>query len=299
EHATNKDLSWFSNPKYHSQFTASKAGAILVNDNINALPQHHHQTILILHPNPYHALALISHFFYPRPKPSAGIDKTAKIGKNVKIPPNSYIGANVVIEDHVRIGEHVEIRPCTYIAHHVEIGANCVIGANCSIEYAIIGHHNQIHAGVRIGTRGFGFDIGPNGIIDIAQTGRVLIGNHCEIGANTTIDRGMSLDTVLKDNVRIDNLVHIGHNVIIGDHCVIAGCSGIAGSTTLHERVMIGGHAGLAGHLTIAPDTKIAAKSGVIRSIKTPGRSYAGTPAIPSRQWFKVHAWLSKKINSN
>ncbi len=294
--AKQNEFSWFTNNKYIDEYKKSKAGAILINTTqLNECSANKHCNVLLVHDAPYNALAHISHLYYPQETKIGNISDSAIIDKDCQIDQTAHISHNVVIGKRVIIGAGVVIGANSVIADGVHIKEGTIIGYNCSIEYAYIGKNCQIHSGARIGTRGFGFGIETNTTIDVVQTGRVIIGNFCEIGSNSTIDRGMGPDTVLGNHVRIDNLVQIAHNVTIGDLCAIASMVGIAGSTKISERVLIGGQAGITGHLTIAADTKIAAKSLVIRSIKETSATYIGMPAIAHRKWWRSYHWLQKQ----
>ena len=178
----------------------------------------------------------------------------------------------------------------------MSIGAHTHIGSNASLSHCQIGARCAIHPGVRIGQRGFGFDMSPDGHLDVPQLGRVIIGDNVEIGANSTIDRGSGPDTVIGDGCKIDNLVQIGHNVQMGKGCVIVAQSGIAGSAHLEDFVVLAGQAGIAGHVRIAAGTQIAARSGAMRDTQ-PGSRLAGNPAIPAREYFRQLAALAKLAN--
>ena len=192
------------------------------------------------------------------------IDPGAVIGRDVDIGERCHIGPNVVIGDGVLIGD------------------DCRIGANCAISHALIGHRVEIETCVTIGSQGFGFVPGPAGLKAMLQLGRVVIEEGVKIGANCAIDRGATEDTVIGAGSVLDNLVHIGHNVRLGRHCVICGQVGIAGSTVVGDGVMMGGQTGVADHLTIGTRAQIAAKSGVMRNVE-PGPSWAAFPQWRSR----------------
>ena len=200
----------------------------------------------------------------------AYLGENVRIGENVKIYPNSYIGDNVIIEDNTTIYPNVTV-------HH-----NCRIGKNCIL-----------HSGVVIGSDGFGFTPTPDGQLKkVPQTGIVVLQDEVEIGANTTIDRATLGETVIKKGVKIDNLVQIAHNVEIGEHTVIAGQSGISGSSKLGKGCMLGGQVGIAGHLEIADGTKFGAKAGVSKSFKKPNMVLRGRPAQELKKQLKSEALL-------
>lgn len=224
---------------------------------------------------------------------TACVDITAKLGKNVQI------GENVVISPWVNIGDNVIISHNSIILKAVKIGSGSIISENCVIKYAIVGEKCLIHPGVKIGQDGFGFahDKKTNKLEKITHLGIVKIGNNVEIGANATIDRGSFSDTVISDNVKLDNLVQVGHNVSIGNSTVIAGLTGIAGSTAIGYGCLIGGQVGIAGHIEIGNLVHIAGGSGVTSTIKDKS-IIAGYPAIEINDWRKSSVIL-KKITQN
>jgi UDP-3-O-[3-hydroxymyristoyl] glucosamine N-acyltransferase len=286
------DLSFLDNPKYVDAFRSSNAGACVVAAKLaaDAPPG----MALLLSDRPYRAYAYIARAFYPgtgadaaSQHPSAIIDATATIGTNCTIGAGAIIAANVVLSDGVRIGAGAVVETA------VTVGAESEIGACTSLSHCDIGARCMLHPGVRIGQRGFGFDMSPEGHLDVPQLGRVIIGNDVEIGANSCIDRGAGPDTIIGDGCKIDNLVQIGHNVQMGKGCVIVAQAGIAGSAQLEDFVVLAGQAGIAGHVRIAAGTQIAARSGAMRDTN-PGDKLAGNPAIPARDYFRQMASLAK-----
>jgi UDP-3-O-[3-hydroxymyristoyl] glucosamine N-acyltransferase len=175
----------------------------------------------------------------------------------------------------------------------VRIGRDCSIGPGASIIHAIVGDSVIFHPGCRIGQDGFRYLANANGHTKVPQLGRVIIGDNVEIGAGTTIDRGGSGDTVIGEGTKIDNLVHIAHNVAIGRHCIIAGQCGLAGSVTLGDRVMLGGQVGISDHLVIGDGAMIGAKSGVVSNVPA-GEKWFGYPALPGRGFLRAMAVLRK-----
>lgn len=289
--AQKEHLTFYHNTKYVDQLQATKAGACFIHpDNIAQAPA---GLILLITAKPYRSYAKTASLFHPDlPKtgaisPLAVISPLAKIGKNVTISPFC------LIHDHVEIGDDSFIDAHTVIHEGTIIGPRCRIFSHVSISHAIIGCDVYIKSGARIGQKGFGFEMDELGHISVPQLGRVLIGDHVEIGANTTIDRGAGPDTIIGRGTRIDNLVQIAHNVVVGDYCVLVAQTGIAGSTKLGKFVIVAGQAGIAGHLEVGDKARIAARSGVMKNIGS-GQTVAGYPAIPVRDWHRQTIALSK-----
>lgn len=287
-------LSFFDNIKYKNDFKNTKAGACFVSPQMAEFAPEN--TICLVSKTPYKAYALITQKLYPEPTaktskiaPNAMIESSATIGMNVQIGSNAYIG------EHVEIGNHVLIEPNAVIMDGVKIGNYCRIGCNTTISHAIIGDHVRFYPGVCIGQDGFGFAIDPAGHVKVPQLGRVIIEDHVEIGANTTIDRGSGPDTVIGQGTWIDNLVQIGHNVTIGKGCVIVAQVGISGSTRLENYVVIGGQAGIAGHVTIGTGARLGAQAGIISDIPA-GKEYMGSPAFPKFQYLRQISALNNLI---
>jgi len=284
-------VSFLENRKYLLTFVRSRAGAAFVDEQVagRAPPG----MALLVSNEPYKAYALAAKAFYPTPPviprraPSAVIDPTAAV------PEDCDVGPNVVIEQGALLGRRCFVGANTVIAAGVEVGDDCQIGPNVTLSHCVIGSRVVLHPGVRIGQEGFGFAPGAARPIKVPQLGRVLIGDDVDIGANTTIDRGSGPDTVIGPGSMIDNLVQIGHNVILGRCCVLAGQVGISGSTRLDDFVMVGGQGGLAGHLHIGSGVRIAAKSGIMRDIPA-GETVCGSPAVPLTEFMRQTAVLQR-----
>ena len=292
ESATQNDISFLNSAQYSDKFSNSKAGFCFIDEkNITKIPS----TMLgLISKNPYFSYAQIVSEFYQQKKPDF-ISKTlihasAKIGKNVEIAPNVFIGENV------EIGDNSTIFPNTSILDGVVIGANCIINSNVVITCAIIGNNCQIFNGAKIGQDGFGFVHNSGKNYKIIQIGIVEIGNNVEIGANTCIDRGALENTIIQDEVKIDNLCQVAHNVEIGYGTVIAGSTAIAGSCKIGKYVQIGGNCSVGGHIQIGNGVKIAGMSGVMRDIE-PMAVMAGIPVVPIKKWHRINTLLNKMVS--
>ncbi|MDX1736863.1 MAG: UDP-3-O-(3-hydroxymyristoyl)glucosamine N-acyltransferase [Alphaproteobacteria bacterium] len=288
-------ISFLDNSKYRTQLSQTKAGAVFITkENADFVPDN---AVALICANPHLSFALASSMFYPNPQPNGEVHSTAQIHANAMVGDGCEISPGVVISANAEIGENCIIGPNVYIGPKVVIGANSRIGASATIEYCTLGQRCNIHPGVRIGMRGFGFAIDPEGFVDVPQTGAVVIGNAVEIGANCTIDRGMGQDTQIGDGCKIDNLIHIAHNVKLGRGCVLAAMSGVAGSTELGDFVICGAQVGISGHLRIGDGCQIAARAGVTKNLKA-GSIVGGFPAEPLGMWRKRHAFLSRLMKN-
>jgi UDP-3-O-[3-hydroxymyristoyl] glucosamine N-acyltransferase len=291
EQAGQEDLSVFSDAGHAIAFGGCRAGAIVTSRKLSGLP--HNGCAILLSDDPRLAFARISTMFYPREAarggchPASHVAPDAILGAGIEVGPGAVIEAGAVIGAACRIGAN------TVIGAGVEIGESCTIGPNCSISHAVIGHHVVIASNSSIGGEGFGFAPSRTGMTKIGQLGRVVIGNHVDIGNNVCIDRGSLGDTVIGDGTALDNMVHVAHNVRVGKHCVFAAQTGIAGSTTVGDFVMVGGQVAIKDHVAIGNRVRLAGKSGVIGDVPD-GQTMGGFPAMPVRQWHRQTATLAR-----
>ena len=288
--AVEGDICYMLSRKNKNELETCKASAIICDEALLALIPDHIPALVSK--NAHAAFALAGQILHPsavRPEtivqsegisPLAVIHETAVLEAGVTVEPYAVIGANVAIGSGTRIG------PGALIGNGVKIGRDCTIAGGASVLFALIGNNVIIHNGARIGQDGFGYAPGPTGMIKIVQIGRVIIQDHVEIGAETTIDRGTMDDTVIGEGTKIDNQVQIGHNVRIGRHCALVSKVGIAGSAKIGNGVQIGGAAGINGHITIGDGAQIAAFSGVMADLP-PGEKVAGQPARPIKEFFR------------
>jgi UDP-3-O-[3-hydroxymyristoyl] glucosamine N-acyltransferase len=288
-------LTFIDNRKYLEQLAATKAGACIVAPAYaDRLPA---GIVALVMAQPYRGFALALHAFYPTSmKP-----KTAEFDArgNPPVHPTARIEDGVVIEPGAVIGREAWIGSGTTIAagalvgYRVTVGRNCYIGPGVTLTHALVGDRVILHAGVRIGQDGFGFAMGAGGHLKVPQIGRVIVQDDVEIGANSCVDRGALKDTIIGEGTKIDNLVQIGHNVVIGRRCVIVAQTGLAGSCTLDDFVVMGGQSGVAGHLKVGAGAQIAGASHVTENV-TPRMRMVGTPAVPIREWTRERVTLRR-----
>jgi UDP-3-O-[3-hydroxymyristoyl] glucosamine N-acyltransferase len=290
------DLSFVDNPKYLPLFACTGASACLVGPKFAG--QAPARVACLVTPEPYRAFARALLLFYPdalNPK-AALVNSSAAapmVHPSARLEPGAVVEAGAVVGPEAQIGRGTTIAAGSVIGYRVHIGRDCYIGPSASVTHALIGNRVTIHAGVAIGQDGFGFAMGKDGHLKVPQIGRVIVQDRVEIGANTTVDRGALRDTVIGEGTKIDNLVQIGHNVVIGRHCIIVSQTGISGSAELGDFVVLGGQVGVVGHVKIGAGAQIAASSNV-RGDVPPGVRWGGTPAKPVRLWFRELTLLQR-----
>ncbi len=291
------DLSFLDNPAYAAKAGETAAGACFVSPRFaDKLPLH---TVALVTPQPYKCFALVAAKLFPAALRPGSIFGHVGIAPGAQIHPEARLEHGVTVDPGAVLGPGCEIGSGSVIAAgaiigpQVRIGRDTTVGPGASVVHALIGDRVIIHAGARIGQDGFGFSMGPEGHLKVPQIGRVIVQDDVEIGAGTCIDRGANRDTVIGQGTKIDNLVQIAHNVVIGRHCVIVSQVGISGSSTLEDFVVLGGQVGVVGHLTIGMGSQIAGSSNVNSDVPR-GVRWGGTPAKPVRDWFREITWLKK-----
>ncbi|MCC7015987.1 MAG: UDP-3-O-(3-hydroxymyristoyl)glucosamine N-acyltransferase [Rhodospirillales bacterium] len=284
-------ISFLDNKRYAPLLDLTRAGAVIVHPDMQTrVPD---SAIAIVTQEPYAGWARVAGLFHPAPSSSPGIHRSAIVDDAAVVDPSADIGPLCVIEAGAEIGPGCRIGPGAVIGRGVVLGRDCRIGAQASLSHALLGERVYVYPGARIGQEGFGFAVTPEGFVTVPQLGRVILHDDVEVGANTTIDRGSAGDTVIGAGSRLDNLVQVGHNVVMGRCCIIVAQVGISGSTMLGDFVQVGGQAAMAGHLQIGDGAQIGAQAGVISDLAG-GARVLGSPARPVREFFRQVALLKK-----
>lgn len=285
EEAQINQISFVIGPKYVQKANLSKAGALLVPPKLRYI-----EKPLIITENPYLAFAKILTLFVPKSQSTIGVSNKAHLGTNVELGNEISIEPHVHVGDSSVVGDRVRLQAGVYVGSAVRIGNDTVIYPNATIlDGCIIGKRVIIHSGTVVGSDGFGFAQDGSSYFKIPQAGIVQIDDDVEIGANCTIDRATMGKTWIKRGVKIDNLVQIAHNVVIGEDSIIIAQVGISGSTKVGKNVILAGQVGVADNLEIGNDVRVGAQSGIHRSVP-PGQTVVGSPAVADRDfWRKVH----------
>jgi UDP-3-O-[3-hydroxymyristoyl] glucosamine N-acyltransferase len=280
-------LSFLANPQYRKYLVDTQAGAVL----LKAADAEAYAGDALLVPDPYLAYARISHLFDPKPKAVAGVHPTAVVADDAIIDATASIGAGAVIESGAIIGAGVTIGAQCFVGARSVIGAGGWLAPRVTLYHDVrIGQRVVIQSGAVLGGEGFGFANEKGVWQKIAQIGGVIVGDDCEIGVNTAIDRGALADTVLGNGVKLDNQIMIAHNVQIGDHTAMAACVGISGSAKIGKHCMLAGGVGLVGHIEICDNVFVTGMTMVTRSITEPGSYSSGTAMQPAAEWRKSAA---------
>lgn len=285
--AKSGDISFVADSKYEKVVASSKASAFILQQSLLELTS----APRIVADNPYAYFAKVSALLNPVAVAPAGVARTAIVASSAKVPSTCSIGEYVVIGDNVVLGEQVVIKSGCVIEHDVVIADNTCLESNVTIRHHCeIGKNCHLFSGAVIGSDGFGYAEEHGRWIKIPQVGRAILHDHVDVGANTTIDRGALDDTVIEEGVKLDNLIQIGHNCIIGAHTVIAGCVGVAGSARIGRHCRIGGAAMILGHLEIADHITISPGSMITRSLATADTYTALMPFQTHRAWLNTAA---------
>jgi len=289
--AKSGQISFLANKKYRPQLNQCQASAVIVHqDFVDDVPSN-----ALVMDNPYLGYALTAQLLDTTPKPSSSIHPSAVIHASAKLGKNVSVGANAVIEAGVMLEDNVSIGAGCFIGMNALIACNTAIWANVSVYHEVkIGSDCLIQANTVIGSDGFGYAPVKGKWLKIPQLGSVIIGNNVEIGASTTIDRGALDDTIIEDNVILDNQIQIAHNVVIGAGTAMAACSVIAGSSVIGENCTIAGLVGINGHINVADNCVFTGMSMVTKSVEKSGVYSSGMPITPNREWNKMNARIRK-----
>lgn len=284
-----RDLSFLTNPRYRQEALASGAGALLVSPSLQELEKN-----LLVVEEPYYSLAQLMEFFFPPSDAAAGIHPTAVIEPDASVAASASIGPFSVI------GRRTRVLAGAVVHSHVVIGRDCEVGEDSVLFPRVVMYDNvsvgsrcRLHAGVVVGSDGFGYALHAGEHVKLTHAGKVVVEDDVEIGANTTVDRALLDETRIGVGSKIDNLVQVAHNVELGKGCLLISQSGIAGSTRLGDAVVLAGQAGVSGHLELGDGAQVAAKSAVFKSVPA-GKKVAGIPAVEAGVWRRQQALVQR-----
>ena len=296
EEGVPNSLSFLANPAYQEHLYVTDASIVIVNKDFTLERPVKKTCTLVRVDNAYECFAKVMEAYSQTKQEKIGIEQPSFIAPTAKIGKDVYVGAFAYISENATIGNHVKIYPNSYIGENVVIGDYCSVFAGVKIlQDSVVGNNCTFHPGVVIGGDGFGFaPSSENNYKKIAQIGNVVIEDYVELGANTCVDRATMGSTIIKKGAKLDNLIQIGHNSVIGENTVIVSQTGIAGSTKIGKNCMIGGQVGIVGHITIADGVKIAAQSGVGSSITEEGAIVQGSPAYAMGEYKRSYVGFRK-----
>ena len=289
-------VSFLSNPEYERFIYSTEASIVIVAETFESSQDLPQDLTLLRVEDPYRAFARLLEAYDAILKRQEGIHPTAVVDKEATLGEGCFVGPGVVVERGAVVGDRVELHAHVHVGRDVRIDQDTVLHSGVRVlDRCVIGRRCTLQAGTIVGSDGFGFAPKEDGTYaKVPQTGNVVIEDNCDVGAMTTIDRATLGSTVLRNGCKLDNLIQVAHNVVIGEATVIAAQTGIAGSTTIGSRCMIGGQVGIGGHLTVANGSRIAAKSGVSASLIQEGQTYQGNPAVPVKQFQKFQIALRR-----
>src|SRR5258706_4743346 len=294
EEGTKGSLTFLANAKYEQHLYTTGASVVIISKDF--VPAQKVNPTMVRVPDAYQSFVRLLEIYNTIKRDKSGIEQPCYIHDTAQLGSNIYVGAFAYIGKNVSIGSNVKIYPQVYIGDNVSIGGNTTLFEGVKVySDCVIGSHCTIHAGSVIGADGFGFMPNTNNEYQkVAQIGNVIIEDHVEIGAVTTIDRATLGSTIIRKGVKLDNLIQVAHNVEIGENTVIAAQTGIAGSAKIGRDCMIGGQVGIVGHITIADKVKIAAQSGIGASIETEGEVVQGSPAFNIGDYKRTYVLFRK-----
>ncbi len=289
EDANEGQITFADGPRLQSLADCSRASALIVPPDVQVKDKP-----FIVTEDPRLAFSKILELFAPEIRPPAGVHPTAVVGANVTLGENVSVGAHAYVGDGTIIGDNTIVHPLAYVGHEAVVGSDCVIHPQVFVGSRVqLGDRVVLHAGASVGADGFGYLQTPHGHRKIPQIGTVIVEDDCEIGANSTVDRATVACTRIGAGTKIDDQVHVAHNVVLGRNCLLCGQVGIAGSTTIGDNVVMGGQAGVNDHVQIGDNVIVAARASVFGNLNEPG-IYSGYPAGPHQQQLRAVAYTRR-----